>query len=136
MVLSHITLPLGAAADLPVLLIPEAIFELVKLKSIDEVLLLVRWHKFYRKNCLGQKETPYKGPLPGWPPTDAALWQHVGIDENPDDHPQSTFDVGGLNLIRSIMRRSVPTIGRATWDIEVSEELVKENMLALRFSVF
>lgn len=68
------------AADVPMLLMPEPICELVMSGRLHRLLLLTRWHSRLHLDRCRFNRLKVQGPLAGWPPSDSAAWAKVGID--------------------------------------------------------
>ena len=93
-------------ADIPVLAVPFPLAFLVCLRQLSRLMVLARWH-----DCLclyKQVRAPhqYAGPVTGWPPEQAAVWQQLGRHSHPQKSYSDPITSGALSEIATVMRRA------------------------------
>jgi hypothetical protein len=94
----------GDAREIPCLLLPEAIVEMLEKQSWTKLVILTRWHPALFDN-MDPRRTLVPGPTEGWPLLTAPVWDLAG------KHRESNNVQGALPLKAEALRSFAEDVG-------------------------
>lgn len=79
--------------QLPILAVPCPLAILVATGRWRQLIVLTRWHKGLDMWARRRGAARRAGPIPGWPPADASVWEHIGEHEPPQQVGDTSSDM-------------------------------------------